>query len=52
MSWFVRHRPEGDTSAEVVAVEVDAVVVDLHQDQKQLARLRGAHAIRLGPGAD
>jgi len=24
MSWFVRHRPKGDTSAETVAVEVNA----------------------------
>ena len=24
MSWFVRHRPKGDTSAEAVAVEVNA----------------------------
>ena len=24
MSWFVRHRPQGDTSAEAVAVEVKA----------------------------
>ena len=24
MSWFVRHRPKGDTNAEAVAVEVDA----------------------------
>lgn len=24
MSWFVRHRPEGDTSAEAAAVEVTA----------------------------
>lgn len=24
MSWFVRHRPRGDTSAEAVAVEVKA----------------------------
>jgi hypothetical protein len=23
MSWFVRHRPEGDTSAEAVAVAVE-----------------------------
>ena len=24
MNWFVRHRPNGDTSAEAVAVEVTA----------------------------
>jgi len=24
MSWFVRHRPKGDTSAEAVAVQVNA----------------------------
>jgi len=24
MSWFVRHRPKGDTSAETVVVEVNA----------------------------
>jgi hypothetical protein len=24
MSWFVRHRPKGDTSAEAVAVEANA----------------------------
>lgn len=28
MSWFVRHRPKGDTSAEAVAVEVNSPTPD------------------------